>query len=342
MAEIERNRRIDFLRGLAICLVVLGHTIQYGSGTEYLQQGLFYSNILFKIIYSFHMPLFMMISGYLFSYTVEKYSLGAFLRNRFDRLLIPIAAWGTVMFIITAIIQQKELRFHLVVSCIRYCIENNWFLWAIVVCSMIVYFIAHFCKDSVWVYIPIYAVMFITPDAYNFRLYKFVFPFFALAYAFHRKGREMDQMFQRRLWSITVTIIYLLLLWFYNRDCYIYTTGFTILNTTDPLRQFGIDLYRIAIGLAGIFSLLLLLRRMQLKKESRVAGLLCRLGRHSLGIYLLSGIMAEQLLVRIKSVGYPNVGINLLQTLLILVISDFITALMTENRTVNKIFLGGR
>ena len=309
---------------------------------EYLLNGLFYSDFIFKIIYSFHMPLFMMISGYLFSYTAEKYSPGAFLRNRFERLLIPIAAWGTLMFIVTALIQQKTLRLHLILSWIRYCIENNWFLWAIIVCSLIVYFIAHFCKDSVWVYLLIYVVMFITPDAYNFRLYKFVFPFFLLAYLFHRTGREINQLFRRSIWNITVTIAYLVLLWFYNKDCYIYTTGFTLLNTGDPLRQFGIDLYRLAIGLAGILVLLLLLKNVQLKKDSLIVRLLCRLGRHSLGIYLISGIIAEQLLVRITNMDHLNIGINLLQMLLILAISDFITALLTKKRTLNRIFLGGR
>lgn len=47
-----RDDRIDVMRGIAILLVVLQHSI--GS-----------SNIVGKSILSFHMPLFFVISGYL-------------------------------------------------------------------------------------------------------------------------------------------------------------------------------------------------------------------------------------------------------------------------------------
>lgn len=49
----------DRLKGLLIVLVVLGHAIQ-----QVLGSGCF-SNHLWNIIYSFHMPTFMAVSGYL-------------------------------------------------------------------------------------------------------------------------------------------------------------------------------------------------------------------------------------------------------------------------------------
>lgn len=58
---MERKRLIwaDSLKGLLIILVVLGHSIQgtYGSDCE--------NNHLWNIIYSFHMPAFMAVSGFL-------------------------------------------------------------------------------------------------------------------------------------------------------------------------------------------------------------------------------------------------------------------------------------
>lgn len=70
----KRNGYIDFLKGIAIILVVFGHNIQYGSGSNYLQNEFFFDNIIFKFIYSFHMPLFAIISGYLFFLTIKKYN----------------------------------------------------------------------------------------------------------------------------------------------------------------------------------------------------------------------------------------------------------------------------
>lgn len=62
----KRVREIDLIKGIAIFLVVFGHSIQYGSGSYFLKSGLFFQNNVFKVIYSFHMPLFMLVSGFLF------------------------------------------------------------------------------------------------------------------------------------------------------------------------------------------------------------------------------------------------------------------------------------
>lgn len=61
--------RLDIIKGIAIILVVMGHCIQYGSGNDYYTSALFFEENIFKFIYSFHMPLFMLISGYVFGFS---------------------------------------------------------------------------------------------------------------------------------------------------------------------------------------------------------------------------------------------------------------------------------
>ena len=68
----QRSVYIDSLKAFAIITVIVGHCIQYGSGLKYLNERLFFSNPIFKFIYSFHMPLFMLLSGYLFADSVNK------------------------------------------------------------------------------------------------------------------------------------------------------------------------------------------------------------------------------------------------------------------------------
>ncbi|WP_161627423.1 acyltransferase family protein [Pseudogulbenkiania ferrooxidans] len=58
---MPRNNFLDAVRGFGIVLVVIGHLIQM----RYLPDS-FDSNIIFKLIYSFHMALFFLISGYFF------------------------------------------------------------------------------------------------------------------------------------------------------------------------------------------------------------------------------------------------------------------------------------
>ena len=71
--DINREPLIDVAKGIAILLVLLGHTIQFASGEEFEKASLFYNNIVFKTIYSFHMPLFMVISGYLYYNSINNY-----------------------------------------------------------------------------------------------------------------------------------------------------------------------------------------------------------------------------------------------------------------------------
>ena len=56
----HRSLFIDALKGIAIFLVVIGHVIVAMYGEDQAEQ-----NIIFRICYSFHMPLFVAISGFL-------------------------------------------------------------------------------------------------------------------------------------------------------------------------------------------------------------------------------------------------------------------------------------
>ncbi len=67
----ERNATLDCVKGLAIFLVVWGHCIQF-LFSDVSQS--YFQNPVFKFIYTFHMPLFMAVSGYLFSDSERKYS----------------------------------------------------------------------------------------------------------------------------------------------------------------------------------------------------------------------------------------------------------------------------
>lgn len=89
----KRIEYIDQLRAVAIILVVMGHSIQNNT-LESTQAP------LFSWIYSFHMPLFMFISGYVAFKTmyINKFSeLFIFIKNRALRLLIPYFTWSIIV-----------------------------------------------------------------------------------------------------------------------------------------------------------------------------------------------------------------------------------------------------
>ncbi|AYZ73043.1 hypothetical protein EGX98_02625 [Fusobacterium necrophorum] len=100
MRELK-EKDILFLQGIGILLVVLGH-----SG----QQEMTY---LKKFIYSFHMPLFMFISGYLFYFkdsNTIKLSYFNFVKNKFIRLIAPYFIISSMAYIPKYFLQYFAMR----------------------------------------------------------------------------------------------------------------------------------------------------------------------------------------------------------------------------------------
>lgn len=94
---VNKNNRIEFidrLKGFAIILVIVGHIIQFND----INGGS--NNTLFKIIYSFHMPLFFILSGYVAaksgSKVVNLSSLGTFLSKKTLTLILPLLSWTLI------------------------------------------------------------------------------------------------------------------------------------------------------------------------------------------------------------------------------------------------------
>lgn len=94
----ERNLLISFLQTFGIILVVIGHS-DYGNPDFLFRQWL----------YTFHMPLFIFISGFLLQYTEEKKGVvlsdlfsthwGSFVAKKAKRLLLPYAFISSAVFL---------------------------------------------------------------------------------------------------------------------------------------------------------------------------------------------------------------------------------------------------
>jgi fucose 4-O-acetylase-like acetyltransferase len=89
----HKNLTVSTARGLAILLVVYGHILQ----RSMMVQGQdFFLNPVFKLIYTFHMPLFFFISGYLIAFTLSRRNIADALKMRFKSLFIPFLSWGVL------------------------------------------------------------------------------------------------------------------------------------------------------------------------------------------------------------------------------------------------------
>lgn len=102
----NRNSYVDIMRGIAILLVVLGHTM---TGCTVNSQDSF----LFNVVWSLQMPLFILISGYVTRYSkkiANKSMLWFYVRRRTIAYLLPWAVWT---FLIRGVLFGEVENFNL-------------------------------------------------------------------------------------------------------------------------------------------------------------------------------------------------------------------------------------
>lgn len=128
---------VDVVKGLLILTVILGHAIQEPLKVRGIS---FEDNIWRNIIYSFHMPAFMAMSGYLM-YRPIGGNYWSSICKKFKQLIIPFFIWSIPLFIV----------YHNVDNIGDYLLYPNkgyWFLWALFFISVIYTLIDWLCKET--------------------------------------------------------------------------------------------------------------------------------------------------------------------------------------------------
>lgn len=282
----SRNNEIDFIKGVAIFLVVYGHAIQFLNNGEFD----FFKHPLFIFIYSFHMPLFMIVSGYLLSYSRGKYSPKETIINKFKRLIVPVISWVMLFFLFKTVIKVilgAEDNFILsLLKSIKSMPYTLWFLWGVFYCTIIVSIVNKYLNDSKLAYILIFILMMITPDYLNSHLYKFVYPYFIIGYFI----KDYKSVLNNKVRIISFILFpIMLLLW--NKEYYIYISKFSLLNQP-ILIQLESILFRGMIGFVGIVVVISAIRYyLQYGEKIHINNFICTMGMNSLGIYIISDYM---------------------------------------------------
>src|SRR3954462_12374385 len=85
---------VDYLRGLAIILIVYRHVlIGIQRGNIIVPQLMIDANMVF---YSFRMPLFFILSGMFISKSIAKTSVRELVGIKFEKLLYPYLVWAFI------------------------------------------------------------------------------------------------------------------------------------------------------------------------------------------------------------------------------------------------------
>ncbi|HKM03805.1 MAG TPA: acyltransferase family protein [Lachnospiraceae bacterium] len=138
----SRIKWIDMAKGLGIILVIVAHL----QPTFFTQE-----------IYTFHMPLFFFLSGYVFS--VERYKLLPFIKRKSKTILVPYFLLGIPMILFTFL---QMIMDHKVESpgaygavIIAFLLQKKlwtiWFLTCLFLTNLLFYFIARMFKSNLMI-----------------------------------------------------------------------------------------------------------------------------------------------------------------------------------------------
>lgn len=342
--KTERNELIDVIKGVAIILVVMGHCIQYGSGYDWMTSGVFFDNYLFKTIYSFHMPLFMLVSGYLFWYSIEKRVLWDNIKQRIISIILPICTWSFLSNLVLLYKQGATLEFiPYMKQYIRYTIGEFWFLWAIFYCSLVVILVNRFGKDKVWIYVMGLVVSFFISDSFNSYYYKYMYPYFIIGYLFNKyKGFNWKKYDKWMNWGIVI-FVYIILLGLFQRETYIYVSRYRVWGHEKPFWMLYLDFVRFAAGMLGSVLLIKTIMVCFYSLSKNFIAIIVKLGQNSLGIYIVSGYLFSNVLAPLcyhfKTINY---FLMIIEVTVITLVSYIFTRLIQKQSILNLFLLGGR
>lgn len=190
LSHISKSQRfvvMDVLKGLAIFLVLWGHCIQQTLSTNY------YDEPVFRWIYSFHMPLFMVISGF-FAVNVLRRDFRHLLLNKGRQLILPLIVWCVLFDVFEGFAGiSRPLTGKI--------IEMFWFLKSLFICFLLFY--AGFSYRNPKAQLIGGGITLIISQLINYSQVSFMYPCFLAGYFL----RENLEYFRRHIWRTCLVSI---------------------------------------------------------------------------------------------------------------------------------------
>lgn len=270
----QRELWIDNLRGFLIVLVVLGHVIQ-GTHPQYED------TIAFRYIYSFHMPLFVFISGLVCGYLNG--GGRKLIIKRFYQLIVPFMVYCLIFAIIAGDIRLS-------VDYLVHPEKRLWFLWVLFFVTLFQQFgvyIAKLTRIKEWLIQIVLGIILFAVGA-KFRLFcmpdiaKF-FVFYTLAY--YTGSSIIKIKFSKSIaLCTTISVILFLVLAYWCDFPYPEHVPFTDIVLSGGLSK----IYKMMVAFIGITAFLLVFR-MFVNKNIKM---LTQIGiKDTLGIYAIHMVL---------------------------------------------------
>lgn len=335
------NKRIDsldLLKAFAIFLVVWGHVIQHCLSSVY------YEEPMYKLIYSIHMPLFMILAGF-FSHSSLQLPINKMALKKLKELILPCVTWGGVIYGLLIVI-------HLLTNNNNPCsfgefgkllIHDYWFLKSLFICYLFAW-ISLSVKSKVLIIISVFLSQILS--IYSIPI---MYPCFICGY--YLKFIIDRPHFVKYRYVYLSLFIPLLIYTFFSNDFYDVTRETRLYDNGTLEGILNISLYRIIkiiMGISGSLYLISMLRKYFWRvseNDSHLARFTCSVGRKSMGIYLVHTVLVSYIMAGILK--FDNMNsllfnsiISPLLSIAIIIACMFAIHILEKNKVVRIIFLG--
>ncbi|MCC6758432.1 MAG: acyltransferase family protein [Candidatus Omnitrophica bacterium] len=301
-----KNSTLNVLKGLAIVLVVYGHVLQR---IMVLNGEDFFSHPVFKAIYTFHMPLFVFISGYLMAWSLSRRSIGEVFKIRCKSLLIPYIVWGTLgvmTFYALDVLDGKGAGFNFFGQWIDQLIIDPeiWFLSTLFFCAALLLFSVKLQERfRIAAFVAVYFLLLVIPyNEYGALYYiKWFYVFYAAGYFVNQYGGALIQKLNNKAVLAACLVLFVFLAPTWTTNDYIYVNKMNFMATEYCFEIFRF-VYRYLVSFLGIGLAVfagVYLMKTPAARWFEMAGI------YSLDIYLLQRYLVEGLFSRL----WPRTGI---------------------------------
>jgi fucose 4-O-acetylase-like acetyltransferase len=295
---------VDYLKGIAIILVVYRHSLLgiQRSGLS-IPDAFVNANMIF---YSFRMPLFFMLSGIFISRSLAKRTVGQFISAKFETLLYPYLIWVTIQVTLQIVMSsftnsERTLIDYTYIFYQPRNLDQFWYLPALFNATVIFVLLKKYVNGKWWLQIALgIGFYFLSPYLQNISMLSDWMEF----YIFVAMGDAISEVFfKERVQNLFKSYLTLIL----ATPVFIFAQVYYLNHQTTQL-QF------LCIAFIGCFTMLCLAFIFQ---KLNILSFLRIYGYHSLYIYVIHVMVAALTRIFLMHVMHVNNSLVILFTCII-------------------------
>lgn len=334
-----RLQQFDALKLFAIFMVIWGHCIQHMLSSNHLDE------TGYIMIYSFHMPLFMMISGF-FAISGLKRSFISSIITKTRQLLLPCIISSIIMAALVYIIKGEDfwqgIDFQLLYA--------FWFLKTAFFCFLLARISYSFGKYKI---IAFLATLTLTQIPHIYRIPYFttnieiMYPCFVIGVIIKNYWNVVERNYKTI--AITAGLIFAAMLIFWSKDFWQNTHAIIYMLKAGEFSEgfylAYLRIYRIAIGISGSVFFIALFHWCINGAKNKFIDKVCEYGQYTIGIYILQSFILETIMAQhinmdsINSIAF-NLIISPIMSVLLLFVCIYLSKIIEKNKYTAFLFLG--